>query len=179
MNEYGNGHYKRDPTGVWRYTISGAPVPGGRDLLISDTLGCPVREYRGSPVVEIPLAALENPLLAWAEDAACEAITAPGDPHGPVLAIYVPRASWDVQAQEIGPVGFWAPELLPERLLSSSRAAERVGLTLLTWHAEVSRGNAPSPVGWLGSKPYWTDGMLDQWRALPRRRSLARPGVLA
>lgn len=35
---YGNGHYLRGPDGVWRYSRTGAPVPGAHDLQLGAEL---------------------------------------------------------------------------------------------------------------------------------------------
>lgn len=33
MTEYGNGHFRRDADGTWRYALTGNPVPGAKDVL--------------------------------------------------------------------------------------------------------------------------------------------------
>lgn len=174
MNESGNGHFRRDPTGAWRYTLSGALVPGARDLYASDAYATlPRRTWQGRPVVELPFALLGDPAFTWAEDAACQAIDDPRAPGGAPLAVYVTETAWEHYAPRAW-VCLWAPELLPELLLSSRQAAQRIGQTLGSWQVAVCRGRAPAPVGWLGTAPYWTAGVLDQWAAMPNRRQMLR-----
>lgn len=109
---YGNGQFVRDEEGIWRYALTGTPVPGSKDV----------------------------------------------KRKGQVVAMF-------------------APELLPDRLLSARQAAALAGRTVGSWRNAMWRGFAPAPVGRIEDAAFWTEGVIREWMALQEQRRQARASV--
>lgn len=163
-----NGTYRRHDDG-WRYPW-GNPVPGAEDMTISSLYNLPVYGAgHGRWVAVPPTLARNEPELAWCLDhpAADEEMIArwrqrtPGDLE--VGTLMVPLDEWDGHARE--PIGMWAPELHPDRLLGSSQVAEMAGVSPDTLRTYVSRGSLPAPQGWHSGSPWWTRPVIARWLA--------------
>jgi len=173
-----NGTYERHPDG-WRYAW-GDPVPGAEDMTISTLYNLPVeRDGAGAGYVVVPASLARNePELAWCLDASIGPARDRGlerghgrDPNIPADAMLVPLAEWDERAKE--PIGVWAPELHPDRLLDTRAVAARAGVSADTIRSYLSRGTIPGPQGHLMGSPWWTAPVIDRW--LTRRRRPGRP----
>jgi hypothetical protein len=175
----GNGHYWRDAAGVWRYTISGRPVPGARPrpLLDGELPYCPLLDMGGVFYRVVPRWRVDvTPELARA--LAQEGVLAE-DEDGITERFLVPAGLWPAWPDPAG--GMWAPELA--ELVDSAGLAEFMGYsTVASVHQMLCRGTLPAPVLRLpaagvpkrGAPPqlFWTRPVLEQWRAAYRA---ARP----
>lgn len=96
-----NGRFFRDDRGVWRYGPDGTPVPGGRDMTLSNFFNFEQVETEAGPMVRMPRGlVLENYLLEFCKE---------WDGGGPLID--VPLSSWTEHDRVIG---VWAPELQHE-----------------------------------------------------------------
>jgi len=186
---YGNGHYWRDSAGVWRYTVSGAPVPGARPRQIFDAEhDYPRREIDSVRYVVVP---------RWRLDTHPELI--PVCAREGVLAeqrgleldlLLVPEPLWPTAPDPAG--GMWAPELAPDRLVDAAEAAALMGYAHSdTIWALLRKGVFPAPYlrlnaarGHAAGRPrtasttFWPRPVLEQWRdrwreLFPRRYDVA------
>lgn len=169
-----DGHYWRGEDGVWRYTISGEPVPGARPRRIFDAEhDYPRQEIDGVRYVTVPRRRLdERPELV--PICAREGVLA--EQRGLELErLLVPESLWPDAPDPAG--GMWAPELAPDQLIDARGAAALLGyahsdtIWLLLW-----QGRLPAPVlrlhaarGRMPGRPratpttFWTRPVLLQW----------------
>jgi len=177
----GGGHYTRTDDGTWTYTATGEPVPGARDLTLTDCY--PHLRVQGG-YVQVParLVAADYESLGWVLDH----LTAPQnagrrarletdaahvrEDNEPIL---VPVAEWDTRARE--PLGVLAPELAPGRLLTIEQVAELAGLRRETIDRYRVRAVMPEPVATVAGSPVWSRPVIDWW--LATRRRPGRPRV--
>lgn len=155
----GNGAYRRDPDGVWRYVRNGSPVPGARDLV----LGQLYRPDRAGDVYLVPrewVRTTPNHPLLWVLEYA--------DATSPRAPVVVPAPVWEERAAQV--VGMLAPELHPSQLLGIDELAERSGLAPPTVRTHLHRGTLPPPVARVGGSPAWTRPLVEDWLATRRRR---------
>ncbi|MBB6172155.1 putative DNA-binding transcriptional regulator AlpA [Nocardiopsis mwathae] len=52
---------------------------------------------------------------------------------------------------------------MEQEKLTAEQAAAKAGVKLKTWHAYVSRGQAPQPDGRMGRTPWWWASTVDEW----------------
>jgi predicted DNA-binding transcriptional regulator AlpA len=169
-----NGTYERHPDG-WRYAW-GEPVPGAEDMTISSLYNLPVV---GRWVLVPRSLAANEPELSWCldypepDEGERERLARmrANDPAIPADTMLVPLAEWDRRASE--PIGMWAPELHPERLLDVAAVARLAGVTPETVRTYLSRGTIPRPQGHLMGSPWWTRPVIERW--LAERRGPGRP----
>lgn len=155
----GNGAYRRDPDGVWRYVRDGTPVPGAHDLV----LGQLYAPAYADEVYRVPrqwVRATPNHPLLWVLEHA--------DATNPRAPIAVPAPVWEERAAQV--VGMLAPELHPSQLIGMDELAERSGLAPATVRAHLHRGTLPPPVARVGGSPAWTRPVVEDWLATRRRR---------
>lgn len=187
---YGNGHYWRDRAGVWRYTVSGAPVPGARPRQIFDAEhDYPRQEIDGVRYVIVPRWRLEShPELI----PVCVQEGVLAEQRGLALEqLLVPEPLWPRAEDPAG--GMWAPELAPDQLVDAAGAAEIMGYAERhTIRALLRRGVFPAPLvrrhpgpgrprglPRTASSTFWPRPVLEQWRdrwraAYPPRYDLAQ-----
>lgn len=148
----GSGNYRRDPDGTWRYTADGSPVPGARDLLLSEAYA-PEPDGAGHRVVPRAWLRLRpgHP-LAWVHE-----YTAVGE-RGPVL---VPEAEWRGRAATV--IGMQAPELHPAHLLGVDEVAAVAGIAPVTVRAYLHRRQMPPPVARIAGSPVWSRPVVERW----------------
>jgi predicted DNA-binding transcriptional regulator AlpA len=117
--------------------------------------------------VQIPLDRVKaDAELAWARAWTGHLTTSVGDGRVEVV-VPVPVAEWERRADV--PLGLWAPELEPQRLLDVAGVARLLGVAPATVTAYLSRGRMPAPVVRLGSSPVWSRPVIHHWLA-------SRPG---
>lgn len=170
----GLGHYWRGRDGIWRYTLSGEPVPGARPRTRFD------REH---PLPRVTVDAVRYAVVPdWMLEGSAELAELCGregvlveEAHGTLLRRFlVPVALLPTDPDPQG--GMWAPELEPEELLGTRDLAEYLGYSPASIYPMLAKGLLPGPVlrrrvrgqDW----GYWTRPVLDQWRARYRE---ARP----
>ena len=186
----GLGHYWRDREGVWRYTISGLPVPGARPRRLFDAEhDYPRLTIEGVRYVSVP---------RWRLDACpelvpiCAADGVLAEEHGAaeLFRLLVPEAAWPTAEDPAG--GMWAPELAPDQLLDARALAKLMGYASVdvVW-VRLAEGILPGPVVRLHTQrgrpaglprraitTWWTRPVLEQWReryreAHPQRCDMA------
>lgn len=157
-----NGTYYRDGGGTWRYAHDDTAVPAAVDLTISTLYNLPVALRGGGNYVEVPLRLVQTePELAWAKTHARGIV----DDEHPIL---VPAAVWDQRSVE--PLGMWAPELHPERLLTIDDVAHLAGVDYRSIQTYIARGSVPMPPLRVGTTPAWPRPVIEHWLATRRRR---------
>jgi len=182
------GHYWRDRQKVWRYTITGEPVPGARERQLFDRLhNYPRQVIDGVTYVVIPAYRLSimPELIPYAAHA-----SSLEEVHDGVAERYfVAEGVWPKDLDPGG--GVWAPELVRDQLLDAAGFAE-----VMDWterggehrvHHYVCQGRAPIPVvkdphrGPRGrSRNWWTAPILEAYRQLyPAARELALAKTMA
>lgn len=182
----GNGHYWRDRAGVWRYTISGEPVPGARPRQLFDAEhDYPRIDEGGVRYVAVPRWRLDaRPELVGL--CAQEGVLVEED--ATAQRLLVPEWMWPDAPDPAG--GMWAPELSPDQLMDARAAArllEYAGVDVI-WEL-LGRGVLPAPVvrlakgkgrpkGMPRTAPttFWTRPVLEQWKARYREISPLRGG---
>jgi hypothetical protein len=170
----GNGHYWRDRTGVWRYALSGEPVPGGRDRRPWDGVHTyPTCEVQGSRYVVVPAWHLsEYPYLA---SRLANPATLAEEVGGALSHYLVPEFLWEPPEERHPDGGMWAPELAPELLMEAPAFAAAIGYQDVTsiWE-QISRGAFPAPVLYRTVRSrrrgYWTRPIVELWAAGYRAR---------
>jgi predicted DNA-binding transcriptional regulator AlpA len=157
--------YQRDDEGIWRYTITGQPVPGARDLTLANLYRFPVENNR----IQVPAhLAATDPALSWCLN-----------PHrssddGPLT---VTVKEWDRRAAQ--PLGIDAPELHPSRLITIAQVASLAGVEEASIHRYLLRGAIPQPPIRVGYSPCWPRPIIDHWLETRRTSGRRQPGAVA
>lgn len=172
----GNGHYWRDREGVWRYTISGEPVPGARPRRIFDAEhDYPRLTIEGVQYVSVPRWRLDvYPELL--PICAADGVLAEESGAAELCRLLVPEALWPTAEDPAG--GMWAPELAPDQLLDARAVAKFMDYASVeVVRVRLAEGVLPAPVVRLHTGPgrpkglprrapttWWTRPVLEQWR---------------
>ncbi len=162
--EYENNYY-RDSAGVWRYRVTGAPVPRARDLLLMDRFA-PSRtrsDEHGWALFDRPTA-LTDPDLNWVLEDVPHANRQEAFPG----KLGVPWPEWERRAHKV--VGMLAPELHPQNLLSADMVARLAGLSTASLMEYVRRGACPGPTVRQTRCLFWTQPIVANWLANRKRR---------
>jgi hypothetical protein len=158
-----DGTYLRGADGVWRYAVTGRPVPGARDLTLSQFFDFPVRgRWRLIP----RRVAASDPALAWCLEKS----------RDDVEVIEVPEKEWMARASAV--VGIDAPELQPERLLTITHVAGLAGLAEMSIRRYIvpDRMSMPAPTVYVGATPCWVRPVIEHWLATRPGRGRPDPG---
>lgn len=168
--------YRRDRRGRWRYTRSGRPVPGARDLTLSDLYNFAL----DADIVLVPTSLAGADELMWCRRVAVgeRAIFLDGLP---LVVLEVPGEEWE--ARQYAPIGLVAPELIPQRLLGLAEVAKMAGISYQTAAAYLCRREQvpaehrfPEPVARFAGTPVWSAPVVGEW--LQRRPGRAgRPSA--
>jgi predicted DNA-binding transcriptional regulator AlpA len=152
--------YLRDRRGTWRYASSGRSVPGARDVTLRALHRFPSR--RGKVLVPLRLAKTE-PELAWCLVFVAGGLTTRVDGTRFETVVEVPAGEWAARADV--PVGLYAPELDPTRLLDAAATADLCRVSRATIASYLSRGAMPPPAAYYGGSPVWSRPVIHQWLA--------------
>jgi predicted DNA-binding transcriptional regulator AlpA len=155
----GNGTYRRDPDGVWRYVIDGTEVPGAADLTLAQ-LYAPALVDGDRLIVRDWVKATPGHPLLWVLEHA--------DPTSPRAPVRVPDELWGERAGQV--VAMVAPELHPTQLIGMDELAERAGLARATVRSHLHRNTLPPPVARIAGSPAWSRPVVERWLAGRLRR---------
>jgi hypothetical protein len=137
-----NSTYVRDAAGVWRYSW-GDPVPGGRDLTLSEALVLTGAEPNGHPEGRPTEDELTRAL----------AICGVEEP----LVVARPGGGQDLV------VGMAAPELHVLAMLTVVDISELAGVSKATIDSYRYRGYLPEPQVVKGRTPLWSRPVVRRW----------------
>jgi hypothetical protein len=144
--------YERASRG-WRYTETGKPVPGARDVTLARLYRF---EINDDGLLLVPSSILDgSPELDWIrryQDLS----------FGYAGSVAVPVEDWAARAKV--PLGIDAPELCIDRLLGLEAAAGILTLSPQTVSTYVSRGRFAAPQRRIGGQPLWSRPILEIWR---------------
>jgi hypothetical protein len=162
--------YRRDRRGTWRYSATGAAVPGARDLTLRSLHRFDVARGHVHVPVELVRTGAE---LAWCMAWKHTLTTRLGGGHVEVV-LRVPVDEWERRADI--PFGLWAPELTPARLLGVADVARIARVTPATITAYLARRRMPPPVARIGNSPVWSRPVIRHWLASrPGQGARSRP----
>ena len=146
---FGNGTYRRDPGGVWRYPW-GDVVYGASDLTLADAMG---RDAAGEADSD-PSRPITEHDIRWAMEtfgSSGALVRRPPGGRSPRLRDVV--------------VGMQAPELQVTTLLSAAQLAELAGVSKATLDTYRHRGLLPEPQVVVGRTPLWARPIAARWLA--------------